>query len=138
MRANRGWVARGPLRRSRTSERNEHEEANSDHADRVHVLAGLPEAGPDQDGPERSASPEDVTDHPGSVVLRPKSPRIKNPKLLRAYARAHMFCEVCGGHGAGVHHKVHRSQGGGDVPGNLITLCQQHHNEAHGIYERRP
>lgn len=35
-----------------------------------------------------------------------------------------------------VHHIVFRSQGGGEEPENLITLCKDHHLDAHGT--RRP
>jgi hypothetical protein len=34
-----------------------------------------------------------------------------------------------------VHHKKHRSQGGGDEPGNLTVLCSAHHQFVHAQHE---
>ena len=37
--------------------------------------------------------------------------------------------------GLAKHHKIHRSQGGGDGIGNLLWLCGRCHDEEHGIKE---
>jgi len=37
----------------------------------------------------------------------------------------------CRAGGTQTHHIVFRSQGGPDIPGNLVLLCQDHHSEAH-------
>jgi 5-methylcytosine-specific restriction endonuclease McrA len=31
-----------------------------------------------------------------------------------------------------LHHLIRRSQGGDDVPANLVPLCRQHHRQVHG------
>lgn len=63
----------------------------------------------------------------------PKSPRIVDKEFYRRYGQEHEYCEVCGRRGwIGPHHIIFRSAGGGDTEGNLITLCQEHHENAHG------
>lgn len=43
-------------------------------------------------------------------------------------------CRICGTGGSlHVHHIVFRSHGGPDELWNLISLCQHHHNAAHGL-----
>lgn len=62
--------------------------------------------------------------------------RIVDPDLMK---RLHLElanepCErECGRIGAVLHHKVHRSQGGGDLRENLEWLCFACHDEAHGV-----
>lgn len=56
--------------------------------------------------------------------------RIVDLEAVRAARKS--FCAVCGSHyGLQVHHIVPRSRGGGDVPGNLITLCFECHAKVH-------
>lgn len=46
--------------------------------------------------------------------------------------RDHNRCKLCGTSAwTEVHHIVYRSQGGGEEPDNLITLCKLHHDAAH-------
>ncbi len=58
--------------------------------------------------------------------------RIKSRKVLQQYS--HPKCELCGKWGTAVpHHIVFRSQSGGhDMPENLINLCVDCHDDAHG------
>ncbi len=35
-----------------------------------------------------------------------------------------------------LHHKKLRSQGGKDMPGNLVPLCRSHHSEAHLDFQK--
>jgi len=46
-----------------------------------------------------------------------------------------LHCEKCGTSNGpfDVHHKIKRSQGGGDDPENLILLCRICHGREHGI-----
>jgi len=50
-------------------------------------------------------------------------------------SRDNYTCQYCKGKSKdtrlNVHHIVHRSQGGTDLPNNLITLCKTHHDELH-------
>lgn len=41
-------------------------------------------------------------------------------------------CENCGNRAVDVHHLKFRSQGGEDIPENLMGLCRDCHNRAHG------
>ena len=62
--------------------------------------------------------------------------RVKDPDLLREFRMQHIWepCEVCELRaGIHVHHRVHRSQGGGDEWENLQWLCGSCHDQAHGI-----
>jgi 5-methylcytosine-specific restriction endonuclease McrA len=66
-------------------------------------------------------------------VMFPKpTKRIKNKKALKAAEKP--YCELCGrtGHIDPPHHIIFKSQGGDDAPENLITLCRDCHNDAHG------
>lgn len=65
-----------------------------------------------------------------------KHPRVKDPDALFLFRLEHLGepCDFdCGRFGADVHHKVFRSQGGGDVPENLLwlILCRQCHRDIH-------
>jgi 5-methylcytosine-specific restriction endonuclease McrA len=67
---------------------------------------------------------------------RPPNPqkhsRIVDPLALKRAARD--YCQLCGKWGVTqVHHIVYRSQGGGDVDDNLISLCVDCHNKSHGL-----
>ena len=67
--------------------------------------------------------------------LRPAA-RVKDPDALFRFRLEHLHepCETCEQRaGIHVHHKVFRSQGGGDVPSNLAWLCGVCHDAAHGI-----
>jgi 5-methylcytosine-specific restriction endonuclease McrA len=62
--------------------------------------------------------------------------RIRNPDLLRKFRLEHVneLCWDCDMRpGIHIHHRIHRSQGGGDVPENLVWLCGRCHDEAHNI-----
>ena len=39
------------------------------------------------------------------------------------------FCEICGNHSDAPHHIRTKGAGGGDEPGNLLSLCTTHHTE---------
>jgi ATP-dependent DNA helicase RecQ len=74
-----------------------------------------------------------------SVRLRQKQPRLKlNPKeytIVRngVLERDGWRCQECGSmEGLEVHHMKPRSQLGGDVMHNLITLCVGCHGKCHG------
>ena len=67
--------------------------------------------------------------------MRPPA-RVKDPDALFRFRLEHLGepCEnECGRFGVHVHHKVFRSQGGGDVPENLSWLCGVCHVAAHCI-----
>lgn len=60
--------------------------------------------------------------------------RVRDPDALKRFALEHVGepCEHCDVRpGAHVHHRVFRSQGGGDVEGNLVWLCVICHNYMH-------
>ena len=63
--------------------------------------------------------------------------RVKDPEAptYASGSRTHdTLCWFCDRHpGIHVHHRIHRSQGGGDVPENLVWLCGACHDEAHGV-----
>jgi 5-methylcytosine-specific restriction endonuclease McrA len=68
----------------------------------------------------------------------PKKPRIKSKKAIKDYEKSHPFCEICSGQPyLGPHHIIFRSQGGSDVPENLIRLCYNKHRDAHGPDSRK-
>ena len=74
-----------------------------------------------------------------SVRLRQKQPRLKlNPKEYtivrnRVLERDGWRCQECGSMQClEVHHMKRRSQLGGDVMHNLITLCVDCHGKYHG------
>ena len=64
-------------------------------------------------------------------------PHTKNYMAAHGYGMDDLIlCEQCLEKGLSVravdiHHKVHRSQGGGDEASNLIALCRQCHDEIH-------
>ena len=62
----------------------------------------------------------------------PKNIRIKDPKARAAARRP--YCQLCDSwqNIDPPHHIVFRSQGGSDIPENLISLCRGCHNNAHG------
>jgi 5-methylcytosine-specific restriction endonuclease McrA len=66
-----------------------------------------------------------------------EGPRVKDPDLLRRFRLDHQYelCSMCAMRpGHHIHHRIHRSQGGGDTPDNLVwLLCGSCHDEAHGI-----
>jgi 5-methylcytosine-specific restriction endonuclease McrA len=62
--------------------------------------------------------------------------RIRDAEFLKRFRLDHMYelCYMCGMRpGAHIHHRIHRSQGGGDTPENCVWLCPSCHDEAHGI-----
>ena len=64
------------------------------------------------------------------------SKRIQDPDLLRRFRLEHVGepCDLCETRvGRQAHHKIFRSQGGGDVEDNLLWLCLSCHDNAHGI-----
>jgi 5-methylcytosine-specific restriction protein A len=64
----------------------------------------------------------------------------KNKFRRQVVAGAGGRCEEpgCGGPVFEVHHKIPLSQGGTDLPENLVALCELHHAAAHGQRRRRP
>ncbi len=74
-----------------------------------------------------------------SVNLRQKRPRLKLDSKEYAIVRTRVLerdgwrCQECGSmEGLQVHHMKRRSQLGGDVIVNLITLCVGCHGKCHG------
>ena len=63
--------------------------------------------------------------------------RIIDKNMVKLYAMDNPNCEICENIGSDVHHIIFRSQGGGDNDDNLITLCRNHHNQAHGPESKR-
>lgn len=70
-----------------------------------------------------------------------KAPKTAWPKARKAYAEEQPYCEfrlttgvLCSKIGVDVHHIIFRSQGGGNEPENLMTVCRKHHGEKHGIF----
>lgn len=58
---------------------------------------------------------------------------ISNETRRAVYRRDGWRCALCDNtQGLQVHHVVHRSQGGSDLPQNLITLCWKCHAAIHG------
>jgi 5-methylcytosine-specific restriction endonuclease McrA len=71
-------------------------------------------------------------------TIRPKSPRLRLDS--KSYSELHRQvlerdgwrCQVCGSmQNLQVHHLKFRSQSGGDVEQNLITLCGECHAQMH-------
>jgi 5-methylcytosine-specific restriction endonuclease McrA len=62
--------------------------------------------------------------------------RVRDPQAVKRFRLMHLG-EPCMGcamrQGIHVHHRTFRSQGGGDVPENLVWLCGVCHDEEHGI-----
>lgn len=56
-------------------------------------------------------------------------------KVVRAiYERDWYRCRACGsGQNLQIHHILYRSHGGTDDPDNLVLLCRECHQAAHGI-----
>jgi 5-methylcytosine-specific restriction endonuclease McrA len=76
---------------------------------------------------------------PISAALRQKQPRLKlgrqdyNMMRERVLRRDSWRCQECGSmENLQVHHMKRRSQLGGDVMDNLITLCADCHGKCHG------
>lgn len=66
----------------------------------------------------------------------PKKKPYKSKTDYAHYACFHQFCEIPNCRKLkwlGPHHIIFRSQGGGDEDGNLISLCKEHHDIAHGV-----
>ena len=71
-------------------------------------------------------------------IMRSKSPRLRLDS--ESYSELHRQvlerdgwrCQVCGSmHHLQVHHLKFRSQSGGDMEQNLITLCAECHEQVH-------
>ena len=61
------------------------------------------------------------------------SAKVSNDLRKKVYRRDGFRCALCDDtRGLQLHHVVHRSKGGADVPHNLITLCWKCHAVAHG------
>jgi 5-methylcytosine-specific restriction endonuclease McrA len=64
--------------------------------------------------------------------------RVKDPEFLKHFRMEHLneLCAMCDMRpGAHIHHRILRSQGGGDVPENCVWLCTSCHSDVHGIRE---
>jgi len=80
-----------------------------------------------------------MQNRPISTSLHQKQPRLKLAKeeyeiiRKRVLERDGWRCQGCGSmENLHVHHKKRRSQLGGDVMHNLITLCADCHGKCHG------
>ncbi len=49
------------------------------------------------------------------------------------YERDRFRCRGCAKPAEEIHHMIFRSQGGTDDPSNLVALCQDCHQQAHGL-----
>jgi len=56
---------------------------------------------------------------------------------IKAYRKAHLFCEVCGMPDTQIHHIRTRGAGGSDDATNLLALCYYHHTKIHAIGSRK-
>ena len=68
-------------------------------------------------------------------MMFPKQNRIISPSTIKRYQKEHPMCEFprCFKKAwLGPHHIIFKSQLGNDTEDNLISLCQEHHDEAHG------
>lgn len=58
----------------------------------------------------------------------PKKKRVKNPELIKELDKKIDHCEYCGATtcwlGFDWHHIIPRSQGGSDLPENLLKMCR--------------
>ena len=60
-------------------------------------------------------------------------PHVKNYLKAHGYGEQDFIpCEECGRQAVDIHHKIFRSQGGTDEADNLIALCRDCHDMAHG------
>jgi len=64
----------------------------------------------------------------------PKKKRIVDRKAVKRYWESGSKCEYPGCHKIrqDPHHIIFKSQGGDDTPENLINLCRNCHDKAHG------
>lgn len=74
-------------------------------------------------------------------MTAPKTPRMTAKQSKEGYARAAErsfgVCEACGMREATqMHHRLHRSHGGGESVTNLLHLCLWCHGAAHSASER--
>lgn len=60
--------------------------------------------------------------------------RVKNPKVMKSLHVRGVICVLCGKPGS-LHHVYPRSQGGDDVPENLLGLCGTGTTGHHGLIE---
>ena len=66
----------------------------------------------------------------------PKSKVYRSKESYDQYRMTHSTCERCGDIATDCHHIIFRSQGGSDMPMNLIALCRACHDKAHGVNSR--
>lgn len=52
-------------------------------------------------------------------------------KISRKFLSDNPICELCGAKAEVSHHIVERSDGGEDIPDNLMALCSKCHNKIH-------
>ena len=61
------------------------------------------------------------------------SANINNKLRKEVYRREGFMCALCGDNRSlQIHHYLHRSEGGGNTPHNLIALCWRCHALTHG------
>jgi len=68
------------------------------------------------------------------IQMLPKAPRIRDEYVLHLFRLQHLGepCEACELRpGVDPHHRIYRSQGGGDVAENLMWLCRPCHDDVH-------
>ena len=66
----------------------------------------------------------------------PKRKIFRDKEMVKRYGLDNPRCERCGAVAVDVHHIIFRSQGGSDMPINLISLCRSCHEMAHGTKSR--
>lgn len=66
----------------------------------------------------------------------PKKKVFRSKEMYDHYRKNHTICERCHDLAVDPHHIIFRSQGGSDMPMNLIALCRACHDEAHGVNSR--
>lgn len=54
----------------------------------------------------------------------------------RAYERDNGECVLCHNRADDVHHVIFRSKGGQDDIHNVVCLCREHHEMAHGVHAK--
>ncbi|GHU96518.1 hypothetical protein FACS1894208_11260 [Clostridia bacterium] len=60
-------------------------------------------------------------------------PRTKHNNLKDiVFERDSYTCVLCENAAVDAHHVLHKSQGGRDIPQNLVSICRLHHMMLHG------
>ena len=73
-------------------------------------------------------------------MMIPKPKIYKDQANYKRYAQTHDTCEVCGDLAQDCHHIIFKGSGGAkrdDRDTNLIALCRECHNQAHGVDSKK-